>query len=411
MEFVSGLGIPGDKIYGLYEWLYPKDGMTFLFIIVTTKGGQLLIISAEKEDTHMRDERSRIRYYTRYRRKGFGEPIYSVVGDAEGLILCVGKSLHWETLDLAEKKLKPRKKFVLESPATSLREVKGRVYALTQNHSLEVVSLAGSKVSGSHDTSLPAGGVGAITGDGGSNAQDEMLLLYCDRVSRSAVHMVDIGSSEDDGKAAWPMTLLCDRQRGFVGLWAPRDHNSKHFEVLFEGTLPASIRRFCRGHGRPPWERERDDRMGPQFGKIPSTDDGSEILGMCLDGSVQHFTLLKEDAWRFLRLVQNLANRSERTYPFTFQKMPLAAENFGLVPTDQPRSMMHIDGDMLQRCYDSRGLEHVVNSHPLGMGLMRDYLDQLEEGKWTAKISGVGDSEGYFEVGYNVLEYFLRPAL
>src|SRR5699024_10897718 len=106
-DFVSGLGYPGDRIYGLYEWLYVKDGRTFAFILVATKDGRLLIISVNRVKARAGDGQvKRLHYWTRYK-KVLGEPIYSIVGDDLGIIYCVDKVVHWEVLDLVEKKLRP----------------------------------------------------------------------------------------------------------------------------------------------------------------------------------------------------------------------------------------------------------------------------------------------------------------
>lgn len=373
VDFISGLGQSGDKIYGLYEWLYTKDGKTWLFIIVTTKCGQLLIVSTED----IPDPGGRIiRYWTRNRRKGFENAVLSVVGDNEGLVFCVGKVLHWETLDLTEKKLKPKKKYELESPATSLRVVNGLVLALTQNHSLVVIDLTAP-----------------LTG-----TEDEMNTMHSDPVSRPSMHLITIGGP-DDGAVTWPITLLCDRNRAFAGVWAPTNRRGKELEVVFEGRLPASIRRLRRGRTRPAWARQGDVK----YGMIPSASDGAEVLGLCLDGSLQHFTLLDLDIWRFFRLIQNTANKSERMYPFTYSRKAAESEP---VPVTEPPAMMHIDGDMLQRCLGQRALEDILGNRT---NLMREYLNSVEGGKWT---EGFGSNmEKYFELAYDILEYYLAPVL
>ena len=101
-----------------------------------------MIVSGTTEPVETEDGQTRqLQYWTRYKKKGFVDPIYAVVGDAVGLLFCVGKVLHWEVLDLAEKKLKPMKQFKLDSPATSLRVEGSKACALTAQHSLQVIDL------------------------------------------------------------------------------------------------------------------------------------------------------------------------------------------------------------------------------------------------------------------------------
>ena len=220
-EFVSGLGHSGDRIYGLHEWLYVKDGRTFSFILVATKDGRLLIVSVTKTRARTDDgEVKRLHYWTRYK-KVLGQPIYSVVGDDQGIIFCVDKTLHWEVLDLAEKKLRPMNEYELDSPATSLRVEGGNIFALTTMHSLEVV-------------------------DYKTGANGDMALRHSDQVSRRTVHMIDAGHPAN-GRVGWPVTLLSDQRGGIAGIWIPWGQHNKEFDVVFEGMLPASVRRFCPG--------------------------------------------------------------------------------------------------------------------------------------------------------------------
>ncbi|KAF4340341.1 putative FUN12-general translation factor eIF2 [Fusarium beomiforme] len=192
-DYISGLGHPGDKIFGLYEWAYIKDGKLFPFIIVTTHHGRLMIVSvttvrAEGDNGTVRQ----LQYWTRYKKKGFAEPIYSVVGDAVGLLFCVGNVLHWEVLDLAEKKLKPMKQFRLDSPATSLSVEGNKVCVLTAQHSLQVIDLH----VGSDDT--------------------DPSIIHSDRVTRYTGHVIEMGDSEEEtGK--WPISVISTAQSGFAG--------------------------------------------------------------------------------------------------------------------------------------------------------------------------------------------------
>ncbi|KAK5998199.1 hypothetical protein PT974_00571 [Cladobotryum mycophilum] len=338
-NYISGLGIPGDRIYGLHEWQYIKDGKTFYFILVTTKDGKLIIVSTEKMDS--RRNGRQIKYWTRYK-KDLRKPIYSIVGDAEGLLYCVDRTLHWDVLDLAEKKLKPMKEFELDSPATSLRVVNGKVFALTTMHSLE---------------------------------------------------------------------------RGYVaGIWIPWGQRNKEFEVVFEGILPFSVRRFARAHIRPPWQF---DVTQQSYGTLPSAADGTDIIGVAMDGSMQRFTILSLDLWRLLSLIQKLAQSSTVVSPLAHHQLnddddddDNDMEMTDLEPQPHPKSM-HIDGDLLKRCLTLRALERLIGTGP-SAALFCKYLDSLEGGRYTEDFRSkdvTERQEGYLELGYKILDFLVAPIM
>ncbi|CRK25020.1 hypothetical protein BN1708_018130, partial [Verticillium longisporum] len=72
----------------------------------------------------------KIRHWTRYKKKVADQAIYAGVGDGADLFFCAGNILHWEALDLVEKKLKPKKTFALPSPATVQASTLGSLEAL-----------------------------------------------------------------------------------------------------------------------------------------------------------------------------------------------------------------------------------------------------------------------------------------
>ncbi|KAH8736684.1 mono-functional DNA-alkylating methyl methanesulfonate N-term-domain-containing protein [Ilyonectria robusta] len=387
-EYISGLGQPGDKVFGLSEWLYVKDGRTFCFIIVTTQQGLLLIVSVTVEEIETSNGRVRhLRYWTRYKKKGFEEPIYSVVGDAAGLLFCVGSVLHWEVLDLVDKKLKPMKQFQLDSPGVSLQITNGKVCVLTTSHSLQVVDLHVE-----------------------SEATD-ISLIHSDQVTRYTWHLIEVGDSVERSRK-WPVNLVSTGQGGIAGLWVPWGQRNKELGVVFEGILPTSVRRFRRGRTRPLWlsvDRER------RYNSLSSTVDGAEILGISLDGSLQHFSLIGLELWRFLRLIQNLAQLTPAICPFTYDgfSKPDAEMDMDLDLDLEPQpypDMMHINGDVLRRCLDLRALENLTTFGD-GLDLFYEYLDDIGDGAYTAGFrDGVEDGrERYFELGYDILTYLLAP--
>lgn len=383
VEFISGLGHFGDRIFGLHEWLYKKDGKMFPFILVTTQGGELIIVSTEKLHPRSGEGESRqLRYWTRYKKRLPGE-IFSITGDAEGLIYCVDRTLHWEVLDLAERKLRPVKEFQLDSPATSLRVSKGKLFALTALHSLEVI-------------------------DYQSAEEGTMELIHGDQVSRRAVHMIEVGDPTD-GHGRWPLTLISD-QGGFIaGLWIPLGQRDKEFDVVFEGMLASSVRRFVRAHSRPPWLVDNTQR---RYGTLPSTHDGSDIIGVSLDGSMRQFSLLGLELWRFLFTVQTLAQQKGAIASLNTLLTDNKVDILDLDLQPSPK-MMHIDGDLLKRCLKLRILERIVGSDAI-FALFCDHLDAIGEGSYTTGFKNEGESkrrERYFELGYDIIKFLVAPAL
>ncbi|RSM08014.1 hypothetical protein CDV31_008317 [Fusarium ambrosium] len=390
-QHISGLGHAGDRIFGLNEWLYVKDGKTFPFLIVTTQQGRLMIVSVKEKKTETEDGPSReLQYWTRYKKKGFSAPVYSAVGDAVGLLFCVGDTLHWEVLDLAEKRLKPMKEFRLDSAATSLRVEGSKVFALTAMHSMLIIDL--------HVESEHA----------------EASLIHCDQVVRYTSHMTEMGDSEEQ-LGEWPLNILSTNEASFAGVWVPRGQRNREFEVVASGRLPTSIRKFQRGHTRPFWVAANRHR---QYNALFSTVDQAEMLGVSLDGSLQHFSLIGLDLWRFLRLVQNLAKHNTDICPLGPDDNPKNKDEdededmyLDLEPQMTPDNM-HIDGNVLRRCLDRRALEALVSIGD-GQDLFCEYLDGIDEGIHTEafRTDGEDGHEKYLELGYEILEHIFAPVI
>ncbi|KAK3688142.1 mono-functional DNA-alkylating methyl methanesulfonate N-term-domain-containing protein [Podospora appendiculata] len=374
IEFVSGLGKPGDRIMGLKEWEAKKEKDVWRFIIVITRYGRLLVVSTKKEALAPdQPGQPRIVYWLRFQKKSLDRPVYSVLSYNDGLIYCVGQTIHWDVLDHADKKLKTIKTYELTSPAISLRIVNNRLMVLTNSSSLEIIN----PVVGQGDES-PAG------------------LLHVDPKNRNATHMMEIAGPQPE-QPLGSIVLVADRDCGVAGLWIPWQIPGKECEQLFEAELPTSVRRFRRGRTRPIWEQQRHV---PKFGRLPSTIDDADILGISLDGLMQHFTLINTEAWRFLRFIQNMAMTSEELCPFTYKRVNLGEFN------PEPRAgrglEMHIDGDLLRRCLEKRVLERLISSseHVERFGQL---LDEL--------VDNLGGRERYFQLAYEIIEYFLRPVL
>jgi hypothetical protein len=70
---------------------------------------------------------------------------------------------------------------------------------------------------------------------------------------------------------------------------------------------------------------------------------------------------------------------------------------------------MHVDGDVLGRCLERRALERVVVGEE-HVARLRELLGELDGGRHTAGWAE-GEDKRYFGLAYEVLEYYLSPAL
>lgn len=380
VEFISGLGKTGDTVYGLEEWKFEKDGSVWEYILVSTRSGRLIVVDTERT---MRDDgRQSIRYWARFTHKEPDVPIYSVLACEGGLIYCAGSALHWLILDTEAKRLKRLESISLPSPATSLQIANGKLMALTSKDSLLVIN---------HST------------DGSSVPS----LCHADPKPRNATHMIEVaGSQLDDPMGS--IILVADRDCGIGGLWVPWQIPQKDCEPVFEVELAASVRRFRRGRLRPPWDRPYHQ---PKYGRLVSTLDDADILSISLDGSLRHFTLLDVNIWRLLRFIHNLGLTSIDLCPFTCVGFSGALSEFDPEPKLDKGLDMQVDGDLLRRCVEIRGLENLLGSSDHAKRFM-DLMDALDGGKYTAKLEdGPGKLTSYILLAYDILEYFLKRPL
>ncbi|CAK7268404.1 hypothetical protein SEPCBS57363_003074 [Sporothrix epigloea] len=394
VEYISGLGKTDDQLLSLGEWSFESQGDTWIFLLVCTRRGRFLVISANLLKSH-RQQRSKIKYWTRYK-KSFSDPVFSAVSQGENVFSCVGSTIYWDKLDLQEKRLATCGTYELSSCATSLRIVNKKILAVTNESSIEIIDFA----------------------TGGSG---EMVLHHADSEERSASHLIEIGSKVSGSGLDTSILLVCDRDATASGLWVPWRQPGKDCSVIFEADLPVSVRKLVRGRTRPSWQPARCET---RFGLVPSTPDGAEILGVCLDGSLQHFMLLSLPAWRLLRLVHDLALTSPTLFPFTFETSDLDEyDDYEADPQSGDRTVMHIDGDMLQRCVDERALEELFTD-PARAAKLYSALEKLDGDvnlNWEARANAadvVQDSAAIDErtrrsidLMYTILDYYLQPVL
>ena len=403
IDFVSGLGNPSERAFGLLEWSYDKDGNTWQYIIVSTNSGKLLLLSVDSKGraitgegegqngraaTEVLAKRNKIPYYTRHRFK-CSKPVYSVAGFAEGLFYCSGETLFCETLDLVEKKFKRVAEYKLSSPAFSLSYENGKIFALTSCHSLEIFELVAS-------------------GDRGSR----IIRTHGDRISRYTLHHTMTGHPSER-----PVSLISDKACSVAGLWATRNTKADTLDTIFEAQLPYSIVRFRSGRCRPIWDpiwksvanaRKGKSVEVPRLGIIPNSTLHSEILGLSIDGSLSHYTMIDLSAWRFLRFLINLATRSPRVCEFTY-----TTDALDLEPALEPKSMMHIDGDILKRCVEDRCLVELLRigeETDEAAGIFSKFYELLQ-GLHGGTIENGSTTEAYVQQAYEDLDFYLRPLL
>jgi hypothetical protein len=390
LPWVAGLGNQNERIFRLLEWSYVKDGKTWYFIIVCTSTGRFIMISTEKEDPAQSNleenpdseqrlpglkTRPKIRYWTQYKWK-CENPIYSAIGFADGIFYCSGKMLRCETLDLAEKKFKPLAQYELPSTAINLTYEKGKIYALTTTHSLEILELVNL---GPRDGNL-----------------SKFVRTHGDQLTRTSLHNRLIGRSSEH-----PLQLVSDRECSVVGLWATHNTRADTLEEVFAAELPYSILRFRAGNCRPVWD--------PSWVSGFSNTNYPELIGLSMDGSLCHFTVLGFAAWSFLRFVINLASQSPKVCEFTYNEHDIEK----LEPRTEPKLMMHVDGDILKRCLENRCLEELLHlqSNTEDESKIQAKFRELLEAVHPGEVGNDSPVESLVECAYTDLKFLLRPVL
>ncbi|KAK6211803.1 hypothetical protein LQW54_005663 [Pestalotiopsis sp. IQ-011] len=395
VSFITGLGRPGSRILALTNWNYEKDGRTWGYLVVSVRNsdgqGQVLIITAAKDDSRVsEDGPCRIRFYTKLKRSGYADPVWSIATEAQGLLLCTGETIQYEILDLEQKKLRKVKEYQLSSAASWMEVVQDRLHVVTIRHSLEIVDFRSSPDS------------------------ETMTRLYTDDRAKQSLHCIEGVDTTRQGRHQ-AVTLLSDYFCGLWGMWAPPE-SDRPFKPIFHAELQASVRRFIRARTRPPWSSSQQQSL---YGRVPSSSDGADVLGLGIDGSLRHFTILDSDAWRLLRFIQNLAAVSTDICHPAASSAKMSDDLSDAMETDhdhdydpEPKTLpvlnMQVDGDILQRCLDNRALEKLAES-PKHADRLRKLLENLEGGRHTQELKG--EMAGYLDLAYDVLEYYLSPVL
>lgn len=406
IDFVSGLGNISERIFRLFEWTFEKGKMKWYYIIVATSSGRVLVICIENLDQfreqmqkasrreHDGDrgkgvEMPKIRYFLKHKFKGRDDAT-AAVGYPDGIIWSHGNLVLVEALNVTEKKFETIGKYRLPSPAINLSYENGKIYVLTKLHSLEILQM--------------------VPGPDGL----EITRTHGDPLGRAALHHTII-----DQPTSRPIHLISDKMTSLVGLWPTENTKADTLEPVFEAQLPYSVLRFRVGRCRPIWDpfwtstgramHSTDQIMSLE--DLPNAASRTETLGLSMNGSLSHYTILDAATWEFLRFLIDLAIRSPKVCEFTYKDFPVPLGVVG--PVTDPKIMMHIDGDILRRCLELRVLEDLLRlgtkTQEARMVFSR-FLQLLE----TLHLGTLPKNAApllYVEQAYADLAFLLRPVL
>jgi hypothetical protein len=407
VSFVSGLGNASERIFRLFEWTFRKDKMEWYYIIVATSSGRVLVICIENLD-HFREairkeshreyntdatkdvELPKIRYFLKHKFRG-SDPATAAIGYPDGIIWSHGNLLQCEALNLAEKRFETVATYRLPSPAINLAYENGRICVLTSLHSLEILQMVHG-----------ADGV-------------ELIRTHGDPLGRAALHHTII-----DQPTTRPIHLVSDKMCSIVGLWPTENTKADTLESVFEAELPYSVLKFRFGRCRPIW----DPVWVSVDGRLPSSKDQvlslenmpnfitrSETLGLSINGSLSHYTILDTATWEFLRFLIDLATRSSKVCEFTYKDSPIPLGAYS--PPTTPKIMMHINGDILKRCLEYRVLEELlcIGSQSQESRMVFSRFFQLLQVLHLGTLPENAPAVFYVEQAYADVAFLLRPVL
>ncbi|KAJ8127393.1 hypothetical protein O1611_g6242 [Lasiodiplodia mahajangana] len=381
VDYITCLGKPDLQVASLLNWRYKNKGNLYeWFVILARSGdnqGRLLVVSAEQETATYPGGQRRIRFWTHVSKKIKDGSPRSGTTDEGGLFLNFDKTLEYHVIE--DKKFRTAMKYHLPSPATCLEVVDGHLHALTTHHSLVILD---------------------YTSDAALKSQ-RMVQIYTDEFARSGLHSVNVGSFMGIGERQ-QLVLMSNLMCSVYGLWSPGpSSNASNLQSIFRASLMRSIKKFVHGHTRPRWTRDH-----LRYGNIQSRLDRHDILGLAVDGSLSQFSILPEDVWRLLRYIQVLAIKSKDNY-----LIPLGYDSTGNLQLDTNSiTKMHINGDMLQRCLETKALERIVST-PEQLARLQELLTAFGLGTDKASSPMPNETLTVYEYTYSILEHYLSPAL
>jgi hypothetical protein len=247
----------------------------------------------------------------------------------------VGQVVRWASLDSSTEKLLTHAEYKLPSRVTSISVEGHWLNVLTVKHSLVTLLLVDKRKHpkfGEH--------------------HGQLSPQFTDEVERNGLDQIVLTNEFNDTiKKDCSVVVIGDKDCTVTGLWYCQKGQSlaANHKIVFEAELPCSILKFRFGRTRPPW-----DRISKPSGIAKSTSPVGELLGMGVDGSITHFTILEEAVWKLLRLLQNLASRFGDAPPPNYR---LNLRHLGHKP--DPR-IKHVNGEVLREFLSHRWLERVL---------------------------------------------------
>ena len=298
------LGLSGEKILGMCEWVPTSNGLTWPLLAVNTlrlrdkegrESGCIYIFHLERRPE------GRIEA-TLKKRLSQEQPIYAMAPlGLDSLVYSAGAELIVQRLSFLDDVLRfvPVARVALRSPARHITTAGPDVYVSTVKHSVTLFGLEGSS----------------------------LVEKFNDHKERSVIHHLFIPERS--------LLVASDTSGSVRGLRRPKEGSiDGGFQQIFKASFPVNINRF------------RVASFNPRRGSMGKSAR-QEIVGSASDGSFYSFEFLNPDEWRFLCFVQNLARKYPEICPFNYQDH--------LESQSEPNiqdSNMHIDGDILARIFE-----------------------------------------------------------
>jgi hypothetical protein len=329
----SGLGNYGEKILCLVEWQWKASNTKTDLIILGTSDGRLLIYKILLQDP----TKSRPTQHDEIRCVAFLEelydaPVFSIVTCANSFFFCVGQTIRWVTLDVLTDMLLTHAEHKLPSRAISMSIEGHWLNVLTVKHSLITFLLVDKR---KHPKFAEQHG--------------QLAPQFADETERNGLDQISLTNDfYNNIKKDSTIAMVGDLDCTVAGLWYCKKAQSlvSNHKIIFEADLPCSILKFRFGRTRPPWDRISKSSTAK------SIHHAGELLGMGVDGSITHFSILEEGAWKLLRFLQNLAHRSS--------DIPLMSHIPGQVGNKPDPRTKHVDGEVLRPYLSHRMLERLL---------------------------------------------------
>lgn len=388
------VGPLGDKILCLAEWQLKDASTEANLIVIGTSGGDLQVHKVEKGSNKQVNSTTDLLkiQHTKYFEGHYDFSIYSIATCTKSLFLGIGTSIWWAELDRQNSKLVTRAEFQLPSRAVSMSVDGEWLNVMTSEHSLMTFLLVDKKkhpqLGEYHGKLLPQ-----FDDEVGRDGLDQTLLANDDQ--------------DDSGKDS-AMVIVTDKSCALAGLWYRKATQmlAQDHKTIFEADLPASVLKLRLAKTRPPWDIAW--RGVIPNGVLPLSPNTTELFGIGIDGSIRHFTFVREKTCHLLGYLQDLALESRDASWMT----PCPYYHSGYRRDPRKR---HIDGDILRPYLQGQRLKKLLvkdEGDESGRRVLDTFCKLVQDScSETASLAVDGTVESYFEEAYRQLETLLRPVL